>query len=379
MVFGAVVLKTSWGYSIFEALGDQVAALTGYATKGGVNVFGYLTTGYENQDAGVVLPSIFFCTVLVVTLVIATLVTVLYYMGFLQVIIRGISKIMEFTLGTSAAESTTVAANIFLSMTETPLLVKPFLKNMTRSELHAVMTGGFATIAGSVMAGLLQMGVSPVQILTASVMAAPTILAVSKLVYPEDEESETKAGDDFKIEKGEENNIFEAITNGASIGMQLMLTIAAMLIAFNALLAMLDQWVTFFGQCVGWEDASFQRLMGYFFWPFAWAIGVQSSDCLKVGRLIGVKVVSNEFVAYPQLLELIKDGDITSERTIMLATFALCSFANFGSIGITLGGLSPLAPGRLRDMSSLALSAMITGNVVCFLSACVAGMIADGR
>lgn len=378
MVMGVVVLRTSWGFSLFNSLGDQVQALLSYAKAGSDFVFGYLSSGYTNEKAGVELIGVFAFTVLPVVVFMATLVTILYYLGWLQVVVRGVSMVMEYTLGTSAAESTTVAANMFLSMTETPLLVKPFLKNMTRSELHAVMTGGFATIAGSVMASYISFGISAVQLLSASVMSAPAVLAISKIVYPEDGESETKAGEKFIIERGEESNVFEAATNGASIGMQLMLNIMAMLISFNAILAMLNAWVHYFGLCVGWENGSFEALLGYFFWPFAWILGVQVSDCTTVARLIGVKVFSNEFIAYTQLTALMEEN-VLSSRSVTIATFALCSFANFGSIGITLGGLMPLAPNRLRDLSSLALSAMITGNTICFLTACVAGMVSSDQ
>jgi pyrimidine nucleoside transport protein len=374
MVLGVIVLRTRWGYDLFDALGNQVQALLSYSDAGASFVFGYLNTGQPTDDLQ--LPTIFAFTVLPVVVFMATLVTILYYMGILQVVVRGVSVCMEYTLGTSAAESTTVAANMFLSMTETPLLVKPFLKNMTRSELHAVMTGGFATIAGSVMASYISFGISAVQLLSASIMSAPAVLAISKIIYPEDSEPETKAGEKFVIEKGDESNVFEAATNGASIGMQLMLNIMAMLMSFNAILAMLNAWTKYFGLCVGWENGSFEALLGYFFWPFAWLLGVNASECETVAQLIGIKVFSNEFIAYTKLTELMA-ADALSARAVTIATFALCSFANFGSIGITLGGLMPLAPNRLKDLSSLAFSAMVTGNTICFLTACVAGMVSD--
>lgn len=318
------------------------------------------------------------------------LVSVLYYLGALQVCIYYLSVLMQYTLGTSSSESLNAAGNIFVGMTEAPLLIKPFIADMTRSELHAVMTGGFATIAGSVMAIYISFGVPAAHLLTASVMSAPAALAISKIVYPENEISVTavkkdteKKKDDEEIDElektlqqigtGNETNVIEAAANGASIAVTLAANIIGMLIAFLALIELLNYLFSWWGSLIDWE-IDFTTLCGYLFYPVALAMGIRPEDAHIAGEILGKKIVINEFVAY---LALLSAKSEISARSEVILIYALCGFSNFGSIGITIGGLTPLAPSRARDLTELVLSAMISGNVACFMTACIAALLYD--
>jgi len=314
----------------------------------------------------------------------SSLVSVLYYLGVLQVVIYYLSMLMQYTLGTSSSESLNAAGNIFVGMTEAPLLIRPFLPTMTRSELHAVMTGGFATIAGGVLAIYISFGVDASHLLSASVMSAPAALAISKILYPEDEVSPTAQNEDKKgnkeameemlsqIGKGDESNVIEAAANGAMVALRLAGNIAGMLIAFLALIGLLDYLFAFWGSLIDW-DIDFTTLCGYIFYPIAWLMGIEVDDCLAAGELIGTKVVVNEFVAYLDLV----NNDTLSSRSNIILIYALCGFSNLGSIGVTLGGLTPLAPERTKDLTQLVISAMIAGNLACFMTACIAALLYD--
>ena len=275
-------------------------------------------------------------------------------------------------MGTSASESLSAAGNIFLGQTEAPLLVKPFMKDMTESELHAIMTGGFSTIAGSVFGIYVFMGIDATALLAASVMSAPAALAISKLMYPETEESKTdnrKKGA-FDVTKSDDINVVDAACKGAVTGMQLAINIAANLVAFLAIIEMFNELIIYLGERVD-REWSLYIFFEYIFYPFAYLMGVDPEDCREVGNIIGLKVIANEFVAYDRLSQL--QGQI-SARSFYIATYATAGFSNLSSIGIQIGGLTPLAPNQGHTLAKIGFSAMIAGNIACFMTACIAGL-----
>jgi len=279
-------------------------------------------------------------------------------------------------LGTSASESLSAAGNIFVGQTEAPLLVKPFMAEMTESELHAVMTGGFATIAGSVFGLYTSFGIDGVAILAASIMSAPAALAISKIAYLETEDSPTATGKkgSYHIPDSGDKNVVHAAAQGAVVGTQLMLNIAGNLIAFLALVQMLDQLLIYLGTKVDIE-ISFTICCEILFYPVAWLMGIDSEDCKAIANVLGVKIFVNEFVAYGILAGMKED---ISARSFYIASYALCGFSNFGSIGIQLGGLTPLAPKQGPNLAKLVVSAMIAGNTACLMTACIAGILYEG-
>jgi CNT family concentrative nucleoside transporter len=310
----------------------------------------------------------------------SSLMSILYYIGAMQKLVGAISFVMQKTLGTSGAETLSTAGNIFVGQTEAPLLVKPYLNSMTRSELMAVMVGGFATIAGGVMAAYVGMGISPVHLLTASLMSAPAALVIAKIMQPEVDLPLTLG----KVEitpPMEATNVIDAAARGASDGMQLALNVGAMLIAFLGLIYMLDsslatltEWITL--KATGTSHRlTFTQMMGWFSQPFAWLMGIENKDLPFAGQVLGTRIVGNEFIAYLQLDPKVNPDLAISERTKTILTYALCGFANVGSIGIQLGGLGPLAPDRRADLVSLGVRAMIGGLLACYMTACLAAIL----
>ena len=304
----------------------------------------------------------------------AALMSVLYYLGVMQILIRMMAWVMQRTLGTSGAESLAAAANVLVGHTEAPLVVKPYVASMTRSELNALMVGGFATISGSLMAIFANIGVSAGHLLTASIISAPAALVIAKILQPE---TETPV-DVEKIEANMEQNatnLIEAAARGASEGMKLAINIAAMLIAFLALIAFIDIILQQVGNLVS-LDLSLKRIFGLIFWPMAWVMGIETKDCFIAGDLLGKKMVVNEFLAYLEMSNITNggvEGVSISERTRVILTYALCGFSNFGAIGIQLGGIGPLAPARTSDLAQLGLRAMVGGMLACSITACIAG------
>ena len=313
----------------------------------------------------------------------------------MESIVRTMAWVMQKILGTSGSESLAAAANVFVGHTEAPLVVKPYIPGMTRSELNAMMVGGFATITGGLMAIFVDLGVSAGHLVTASIISAPAALIVAKVLQPETEESKTMGSVKTKFEK-QATNVIEAAANGASDGMKLAINITAMLIAFLALIAMLDAILGGCGELVesiffsstdpkkavdlNWSLKSF---FGYIFWPFAWMVGIEAKDCLASGQMLGTKMVVNEFVAYVDLSNF-TNGKVLdsqqqvvslSERTQVILTYALCGFSNFGAIGIQLGGIGPLAPSRKSDLAQLGFRAMLGGMLACCMTACIAGLM----
>ena len=279
---------------------------------------------------------------------------------------------------TTATESMSAAGNIFVGQTEAPLLVKPYLETMSNSELHAIMTGGFATIAGGVFAAYVSMGVSPSHLISASVMSAPAALAFSKIVYPsgadawKNEEDATPSEErDPVLNESSYENVLHAVSVGAKDGMIMVINIIANLIAFISIVTALNSFVEYGGELIN-VDTNLYSMLQYIFYPLAVMLGADVDDCFKVGELIGLKTIVNEFVAYSRMSEMMSNAQLT-KRSELIATYALCGFSNLGSIGVQLGGLGSLVPKRQKDLAQLGLRAFITGNIACFSTACIAG------
>jgi CNT family concentrative nucleoside transporter len=286
--------------------------------------------------------------------------------------------VMQRTMKTSGAESLSTAANIFVGQTEAPLVVKPYVARMTNSELMAIMIGGFATIAGGVLALYVGMGIDAGHLMTASVIAAPATLVIAKIMQPEVDQPET-AGVSASSLPMTNVNLIDAAAEGASEGLKLALNVAAMLIAFLALMAMLDWMLVSIGTFYfGQTTWSLSKVFGHLFWPIAWVMGIPSEDCSRSGELLGLRMVTNELVAYQRMSDWIKKPELgveLQERSQVILTYALCGFANFGSIGIQIGGIGAMAPDRRGDLARLGLRAMLGGTLACFMTACVAGVL----
>ncbi|NCQ17445.1 MAG: NupC/NupG family nucleoside CNT transporter [Ignavibacteria bacterium CG22_combo_CG10-13_8_21_14_all_37_15] len=384
-----------WVKDIVTFFGAIVVSLLGFTMEGARFVFGKLAENNGPDSIGFffafqVLPTIIF---------VSSLTSVLYFLGILQLIVKGMAWFMAKLLGTSGAESLSNVANIFVGQTEAPLLIRPYIAKMTNSELLTIMVGGMATIAGGVMAGYIQMlGQSfadanniplyqaqlrfAVQLLAASVMAAPASLVVAKILFPEIGEPVTKGSVKINVEKNA-SNVIEAAATGASDGLQLALNVAGMLLAFIALIAMFNYLLTGFGDMIGinqmlqasfGKPLSLQLIFGMVLQYLAYGIGVPWHDALNFGSLIGTKVVLNEFVAYLDLTTLIRNHAMT-EKGILMATYALCGFANFSSIAIQIGGISPMAPERKKDIAALGLRAVLGGTIATLMTATLAGIL----
>jgi CNT family concentrative nucleoside transporter len=389
-----------WPRLVFQKLSEAFVRVLGFSTEGAKFVFGNLAIAPGGEGS---LGFFFAFQVLPTIVFFASLMSVLYYLGVMQRVVQGMAWVMLRVMGTSGAESLSNAANIFIGQTEAPLMIRPFLKGMTQSELLTIMVGGMCTIAGGVMAAYVQMlGFSyaqshglateagmarfAAQLLGASIMAAPAGLAISKILYPETGEPETRGTVHIRVEKNA-NNVIEAAAAGAADGLHLALNVGAMLIAFIALIALANFLLGGLGDWVGMNEylrarygqpLSLQLLFGLVLRYLAVAIGVPWGDALQVGSLVGTKVVLNEFVSYLDLSNMIKAGTIHSEKAVMMATFALCGFANFSSIAIQIGGISPLAPERRKDLAALGLRAVLGGMLANLMAATVAGMFFAG-
>ncbi|XP_019750952.1 sodium/nucleoside cotransporter 1 isoform X2 [Hippocampus comes] len=372
---GLFVIRTEPGLIAFQWLGRQVQIFLDYTKAGSSFVFGNLVNG------------IFAFQAMPIVVFFSSIMSVLYYLGLMQWLILKISWIMQITMGTSPTETLSVAGNIFIGQTEAPLLIRPYLKDMTKSEIHAVMTGGFATIAGSVMGAFISFGIDASSLISASVMAAPCALAFSKLSFPETEESPFKPEETVKVACGEERNILEAASSGASASITLVANIAANLIAFLAILAFINEALSWLGGMVGYPEVTFQLLCSYVFMPVAFMMGVPFEESFTVAELIGIKLFLNEFVAYEKLSTLKSnrlngvDAVIGGERqwisvrSEIISTYALCGFANFSSLGVMIGGLASICPSRRTDVSVLVLRSLITATCVSLVNACIAGIL----
>jgi CNT family concentrative nucleoside transporter len=365
--FAFLVLKTDFGY-VFQAASVAVNALLEYAEAGSKFLFGPL--GEKSGPFGVV----FAFQVLPIVIFIAALFAILYYFGVMQIVIKAMAIVMRKVMGASGAESTCVAASIFMGQTEAPLTIRPFLAGLTQSELFTIMTSGMAHVSGAVMAAYVKIaGVEIKHLLTAVIMTAPATIMLAKMLVPEEGVPET--GGDVKIEVESAGvNVIDAAARGAGDGLQLALNIGGMLIAFLALIAMVNGilgWVHTL-PLMGWLPGSMQGILGVLFSPVAWVLGVSWKDCGLIGELLGTRLVLNEFVAFLEL------GPIKAQldpRSFTIATYALCGFANLSSIAIQIGGIGALAPTRKSDLARLGMKAMAAGTMANFMSACIAGML----
>ncbi|XP_008523064.1 sodium/nucleoside cotransporter 2 [Equus przewalskii] len=375
-VFGILVIRTDPGFNAFQWLGDQIQIFLNYTVAGSSFVFG--DTLIKNVFAFQSLPIILFF---------GCMMSILYYLGFVQWIVQKVAWFLQVTMGTTPTETLAVAGNIFVGMTEAPLLIRPYLADMTLSEIHAVMTGGFATISGTVLGSFISFGIDASSLISASVMAAPSALALSKLVYPEVEESKFKNEEGVKLPRGKEKNILEAASSGATDAIGLAANVAANLIAFLAVLAFINAALSWLGELVDIQGLTFQVICSYILRPMVFMMGVEWADCPIVAEMVGIKFFTNEFVAYQQLSQY-KNKRLSgveewiggekqwiSVRAEIITTFSLCGFANLSSIGITLGGLTSIVPNRKSDLSKVVISALLTGACVSLISACVAGIL----
>ncbi|MCL4112215.1 UNVERIFIED_CONTAM: hypothetical protein GTU68_016507 [Idotea baltica] len=352
-----LILKTPFAL-VITWLSGAFIKLVGFTEAGSGMLFGELLDTSKFGLAFNVLPTIIF---------VSALTSVLYYYGILQRIVFGFAWIMKRLMRLSGAESLAAAANVFIGQTEAPLVVKPYISKMTRSELMALMTGGMATIAGSVFLIYVKLEVGR-QLLTASMMNAPAALLIAKLLVPETEEID----ENIEVPRDKQGvNVLDALANGTTEGLKLMLNVGAMLLVFFAVIAMINWGFGWVGGGGVFESFSLQAVIGFVFAPLGWVIGGESGDILQIGQLLGTKMVATEFVAYQELGEMTSS---LSPKSVFLATFALCGFANFGSIGIQLGGIGALAPERRSTLAKLGVKAMIGGTLASLLTASIAGI-----
>jgi CNT family concentrative nucleoside transporter len=378
LFFAVLVILVPGGREFFEGLSRIFVRIISFATDGAAFVFGSLA---DPSNLGF----IFAFQVLPTIIFFASLMAVLYHIGLMQKIVQGMAWVMLKVLRISGAESLSVAANVFVGQTEAPLVVRPYIQRMTESELFTMMVGGMATIAGGVLAAYITMlgGADEAvrifyakHLLAASIMAAPATVVISKILKPETEQSLTRGQVRLKVEKTA-TNVIEAAANGAADGWRLALNVGAMLLAFIALIAMIDYPLNWIGELTGFNAAtgrelSLSTILGYILSPLAWVIGVPWQDAVTVGGLIGEKVVTNEFVAYAHLNEI---QDSLSPRALLISTYALCGFANFSSIAIQIGGIGGLAPDRRPDLARLGLRAVLGGTLATMMTATIAGVL----
>lgn len=376
--FAVLILKTPWGAAVFEFTGAAMRRLIQFSNEGCQFVFGPLAVDATMQRVFPDRPLVFAVLVTGTIIIVASLSSLLYHWGILQRVVHAIAWVMRKALRTSGSETLSAAANIFMGQTEAPLLIKPYLPRMTRSELHCMMVGGMATIAGGVAAVYAKMGADAGHadiaghLLTASVLNAPAALLISKILLPETEPSET-AGATPKDPPRTTVNSLDALCRGAGEGMMLSINVMAMLIAFVAVVALANfllAWPqTHFGVA---QPVTLQMLLGWLNAPFAWLMGVPAQDCVAIGQVLGERIVLNEFIGY---LSLTNPSTVVSERSFTIATYALCGFANFSSIAIQVGGIGSLAPDRRGDMAKLGVRAMIGGLLATYLTATIAGIL----
>jgi CNT family concentrative nucleoside transporter len=369
--FAFIILRTAPGRGAFEALGNVFLGLLGFVDVGANFVFA--TTDAHGTRSVALLTSFAFGT-LPTIIFFSSLMSILYHLGLMQLVVRGAALVMRKGMQLSGAESLSVAANIFLGQVEAPLVVRPYLPTMTKSELMTIMMAGFATIAGGVMAAYVRMGIDAGHLVTASVIAAPASILIAKILEPEVDEPLTRGRVAVEVERTTVN-VIDAAASGALVGLQLALQIGAIIIAFLALIAMCEFAFSWLLSLFG-SELTLRTVLGYLFAPLAWTMGIPWSDCRTAGELLGVRLIGNEFIAYAELSELIgQENSPIAKRTEVLLTYALCGFANFGSIGVQLGGIGAAAPSRQSDLARLGLRAMLGGMLACFMTACVAGVL----
>lgn len=366
LIFALFILKTPIGKPLFGFLDKAISKLISFSDAGG----DFLFTSFV-PDVGFHTALINFAFRALPTIIFfSALMSLMYHLGIIQFVVKWIAKAMQKTMGTSGSETLSVSANIFVGQTEAPLMVRPFIGKMTQSELMVVMVGGFATVAGGVLAIYVKWltdipGIAG-HLLAASVMSAPAALVIAKIIYPETEDSETMGDLKIEVEKTS-SNAMEALGNGATDGLKLAANVAAMLLAFISIVAMINYML-------GFANTSIDQILGFIFQPLAWTMGVPWEESAIMGTLMGKKIAFTELIAYGDLKGIMASGQI-SERTAIIASYALCGFANFGSIGIQLGGIGAMAPERKKDLAKLVTKAMVGGALASWLTATVAGIL----
>ena len=372
LIFALFILKSPFGQPFFSTVDKLIRQLLAYSDAGSDFLFKSFGGGVVEAPllnfAFRVLPTIIFFS---------SLMAVMYHLGIMQRAIKGIARIMQKTMGTSGAETLSVSANIFVGQTEAPLMIRPFVAGMTRSELTAVMVGGYATVAGGVMAIYVKMlpdvpGIAG-HLMAASIMSAPAALVMAKIIYPETEKPQTFGELKISVKKVDDNAM-EALARGATDGLKLAANVGAMLIAFVAMVALINGVLGLAGGVLGLDGLTLQGILGYIFSPLAWTMGVPWSDAHMLGTLMGEKLVLTELIAYGDLGVLRAENAI-SDRAAIIASYALCGFANFASIGIQLGGIGGIAPSRRKDLAKIVFKAMLGGALASWLTASVAGIL----
>jgi len=380
------ILKVPFGQVLFSKLGYLVTKVLDFSMKGADFVFGILVNGTKLDNVfGVGSGFIFIFKIMPTIIFVSVLVSIAYHLGLMQRIVSVIAKIVHRLMGVSGSEALSNVASAFVGQVEAQIMIKPYINTMTKSELLASMAGSMACIAGGVMAVYISMGVPAPYLIAASLMAAPAALVISKIVYPETEESQTKGTVSLEIKKTHAN-LLDAISHGAGDGLKVSLNVLAMLIGFIALIAMVDAGLGYLGRGLASSGVSLtaigidvthlclKEILGSIFSVFAWAMGVPSADTHAVGGLLGTKIVINEFVAYSDLSAMLKSGAL-SPKAVTIVSFALCGFANFSSIAIQVGGIGELAPDRRKDLAKLGMRALICGTLASYLSATLAGIL----
>lgn len=393
VAFAFIVLRTPVGIAFFDSVNGIVRALLGYAQEGGRFIFGNLVSdnipvgsGEPGQGPFTATPGLvaqsgaFFAFRIFPNIIfISCLMTVLYHLGIMQAVVRGVAWVMQRTMRTSGAETLCAASNIFVGMMESPLTVKPFIERMTESELMVLMTAGMATISGGVLAAYAGMMLPYLpdaagHLIAASVMSAPAAIVLAKLMVPETGEPVTAGELTVDVEKPDVN-VIDAAARGASDGLRLALVVGAMLIAFIALISMANGVVGWVGGLAGVEGLTLEGMLGWLLSPLAWMLGVPWADAGFVGQLIGVDAVLNEFVAFVQLAGALGSGVSLEPRSVIISIYALASFANFGSVAMTIAGVGEIAPSRRHDLARLGLKAMLAGLLAALMTAALAGII----
>jgi len=374
-LFAFLVLYWEQGKNALERFSLAITGAISYADQGGSFIFGWLTGPMDALGKATGLPIggyIFAFKVLPIIIFIASFFTIMYYLGVMQKVVQGMAWVMRRLMRVSGAESLAVAANVFIGQTEAPILIAPYIPTMTRSEILTMMTGGMAHVSGAVLLAYVAMGIPAEYLITASVMAAPGAIMMAKILLPETDTPVTMGEVKLKVEKTH-TNLIDAAASGATQGMTLVINIVAMLIAFIALIALLNGFLGWVGGLFGYPGFQLQTVFGWVLWPLAVVMGVPVADAATVADLIGNKTVINEFFAYAKM-STVQAG--MSEKARLIASFALCGFANFSSIGIQIGGIGGLAPSRKADLAQLGFRALLGGSLASFMTATIAGLLA---
>ncbi|HQV78870.1 MAG TPA: nucleoside transporter C-terminal domain-containing protein [Chitinophagales bacterium] len=373
LFLAVIILKIPAVKSFFQAIGQGMHAIEGYAQQGAAFVYGGIMTDTHSPKGAIdALPYgapgtfVFAFSIPATIILVCVIVAILYHIGIMQRVVAAIARVMNFVMRVSGAEALSNVASAFVGQVEAQVMIRPYLAGMTNSELLASMAGSMACIAGGILIVYVSMGVPAEYLIAASLMAAPAALVISKIVFPETEESQTKGKVSVEV-KSQYTNIIDAISHGASDGMKISINVIAMLIGFIALMALINALLGLIH-----PDFSLNSIFGYIFYPLAWVMGVPQHEVMQVATMMGQKLTINEFVAYS---ELIKVKEVLSPKALAIASFALCGFANFSSVGIQIGGIGELAPSRRADLAKLGLKALLCGTLASYLSATIAGML----